>query len=189
MKEEKKKLIISLFIVFIMVSSGIGYMFGKDGGEKYKYNDHSFLKRGNEWVLKVDGGELVFSYFPETVENIDLNFDISALNGLVEIDTTSDPDDKFKGKIAEAQYKMQDVLGKASNTYILNGMTDENDFNMPIIGCDKATSLVPVIYFKESNETKIEKVGECIIAEARSELDVLALKDRILYGMLGIIEQ
>ena len=51
-REEKKKLfskqnIVSMFIVFIMVTSVVGYMFGKDGGEKFKYGDYSFLRKGN----------------------------------------------------------------------------------------------------------------------------------------------
>ena len=58
---------------------------------------------------------------------------------------------------------------------------------MPIIACDDATPLIPVIYFVESNETKIYKQENCIIAEADTSVDVIRIKDRLLYGIHGII--
>ena len=46
---------------------------------------------------------------------------------------------------------------------------------------------VPVIYFKQSNETKVIIDDDCIIAEARNNIDILRIKDRLLYSMLGVI--
>ncbi|MBW2995819.1 hypothetical protein KY332_00805 [Candidatus Woesearchaeota archaeon] len=187
MKEERKRLIVSLFIVFIMVTSVIGYMFGKDGGEKVDYNDYSFLRKGREWTVRVDGKELNFNFFPAEVENINISFDLGLLKNKVEIDTTSDLEDKYAEAIALAQYQMQGSLAKISNTYVLIGLTDENEFNMPVIDCEDASAFVPVIYFKESNITKIDEVNSCIIVEAKNEMDILRIKDRIVYEMVGII--
>jgi hypothetical protein len=189
MKEEKKRLVISLFIVFIMVSSVIGYMFGSGGAEKYEYNDHSFIKRNNnEWLLKYNGENLIFNLFPEQVEDIEVNFDVSeALGGKAEIDTTFDPDDELAEAIALAQYTFSEVITKTSDSFVMVGMTEENEFDLPIINCEDATDKVPVLYFKKSDSTSVELEDNCIIIEAKSAIDILAVKDRILYGLLGII--
>ena len=192
-RQEKKKLfskqnIVSLFIVFIMVSSVIGYMFGRDGGEKLKYGDHSFLRRGREWVLRTDKGELTFDYFPAEVENINLSSGVvDLLNEKKEIDSTSSANDSYAEAIALAQYSLMQNLDKISDTYLRIGMIDENEFSLPIITCEDATESVPVLYFKKSDVTKVEVKDNCIIAEAKGELDILGVKDRLLYGLLGII--
>ena len=192
-REEKKKLfskqnMVSLFIVFIMVSSVIGYMWGKDTGESFKYKDYKFFRKGREWTLKADGIELAFDNFPTDVESINVSSDIiDRLKGLIEIDTTCDENDSHTEVIAKAQYSMWDVLSKTSNTYVRVGMIDENEFNLPVITCDDASADIPVLYFKRSNMTEVETEDNCIIIEAKNEIDVLRVKDRILYGLLGII--
>ncbi|MBR9691992.1 hypothetical protein GOV06_04340 [Candidatus Woesearchaeota archaeon] len=192
-REEKKKLfskqnMVAMFIVFIMVSSVIGYMFGKEGGEKFKYGDHSFLLRNKEFILKTDNEELSFDFFPADVDDIETDFDVSdVIKGVAEIDFTSDPDDKHAEIIALAQYRFQQVLERVSNTYVLNGMTSKNEFNLPVITCEDATESIPVLYFKKANVTSIILENNCIIAQAKSEVDILRVKDRLLYGLLGII--
>ncbi len=192
-REEKKKLfskknLVTLFIVFIMVTSVVGYMFGKDGGDKFKYGDYSFSRQGNNWVLKIDKIEYVFDFFPAEVEDINLSLGIiDSLKGVVEIDFTSSVNDSYAEAIALAQYNFVQNLGKISNAYVRIGMIDENDFDLPIITCKDATSSVPVLYFKEANVTKVEFKNSCISVEAKSEIDILRIKDRLLYGLLGII--
>ena len=191
--EPKKRLfskqnIVSLFIVFIMVSSVIGYMWGRGTGEKVKYKDYSFLRKGRAWVLKTQNGELAFDHFPSEIENINLSSEtIDRLKGVVEIDSTSSINSSYAEAIAKAQYDMQQVLGTVSNTYIRVGLTDENEFNLPVIICKDSTYTIPVLHFKKSNSTNILIDGDCIIGEAKSEIDILRIKDRILYGLLGII--
>lgn len=67
------------------------------------------------------------------------------------------------------------------------GFTTNNTFDMPIITCEDATPVVPIIYFKQSNQTKVSLEENCIIVEARNNIDILRIKDRLLYSMLGII--
>ena len=44
-----------------------------------------------------------------------------------------------------------------------------------------------MLYFKEGNQTRIYTDGNCVIAEASQSFDMTRLKDRLLYGILGII--
>jgi hypothetical protein len=193
-REEKNKLfskknIVSMFIVFIMVSSVVGYMWGKDIGEKFKHNDYKFVREKGGWTLKVEDTKLFFNYFPTEVEDIDIGSDIiNRVNGVIEIDSTSSENDSFVEAIAQAQFSMQQELNKVSNVYIRVGMLEENEYDFPVITCADATVMIPVLYFRKSNETKVELDENCIIAEAKNNYDVIRIKDRLLYGMLGIIE-
>ena len=178
---------VSMFIVFIMISSVIGYMWGKDIGDKFEYKDYSFLRKNNQWMLKHDKNELYFDYFPEEVENIDIGTDaVARLRGVIEIDSTYSANDSYAEAIAKAQYDMNEVLWVVSNTYIRAGMTEENEFDLPVINCNDSTAAVPVLYFKKSNITRVT-LDECVIAEAKSDVDIIRIKDRLLYGILGII--
>ncbi len=68
------------------------------------------------------------------------------------------------------------------------GFTTKNEFNKPVITCKNATLYVPVIYFKKSNETSITLEGNCIIAEAFRGEDFTKIKDRLVYGALGVMK-
>ena len=68
------------------------------------------------------------------------------------------------------------------------GFTTENEYNIPVITCADATPTVPVLYFQRTNETKVYREGSCIILEAATDFDLLRLKDRILYGIFGVMK-
>ena len=192
MKREKKflstKNIMSIFIVVIMISSVIGYMWGRGSEESFKYGRYKFLRRSNKFVLNIDKTELAFDHFPSNVEDINISSEIlNKFLNKVEIDTTSDDNSKWREGIAVAQYDLEIFLN-IKGTYLVNGLTTENDYEMPVIVCENATIKVPVVYFKESNQTKVWINKGCIIAEAKSETEFIRIKDRLIYGLLGVIE-
>jgi hypothetical protein len=190
-KERNNKLVRNLataFIVILMVGSVIGYMFGRSSEESFKYNGHKFLVRGNKFGLKVNKADIEFDYFPSSVEDINVSSEIlSKLLNKIEIDSTYDNNSKWKEGISVAQYDLEKYFN-AIGAYFVKGLTAENDFGMPVIECDTTTNNVPVIYFKDSNQTKIWIENNCIIAEAKSETDFIRIKDRLIYGLLGVIE-
>ena len=73
------------------------------------------------------------------------------------------------------------------NIFIRSGFTTPQN-NFPVLSCDDATEFVPVVYFKSGNFTKISLENNCILAEAAAHADVIRLKDRLVYGILGIIQ-
>lgn len=187
-KEKKSKwgAILVFFIAFIMISSIIGFLYGGET-DTFKYKDIKFTRTQNQWFTTVNNQKLTFDYFPTEVEQIELNQDITTtLLNKPEIDTTSKINDTFSEEIALAQYNMALTLNNL-NVYLRRGFTTNNTFNLPIITCKGATFAVPIIYFKQSNETKITIEDNCIVAEARNNIDILRIKDRLLYSMLGIM--
>ena len=188
-KEKKSKagVIMAALIAFIMVGSILGYV-SMDRQTQYKYNDIKFIQEQNGWSAIINNARLNFYYLPQEVEQITLSPDVtSALLNKPEIDTTSKVNDTFSEEIALAQYTMALTLSNV-NVYTMQGFTTNNTFNVTIITCKDSTPAVPVIFFQQSNETKVTLQENCIIAEARNNLDILRIKDRLLYSILNIIE-
>lgn len=187
-KFPKEKLMV-LFIAFVMIFSVVGYMFGRNGSEeKLSYNDYKLVRKGSQWSIVVDNKEAVFDYFPVEVENINVSYDIiESIMNTLEVDTTYDINSSYSESIAYSQYEIALMLNEHFNIYVRNGFTTNNTFGLSVITCDDATDIVPVIYFKESDEVKVYSEGNCIIAEGRNDLDFVKIKDRLMYGVLGII--
>lgn len=176
----------------IMVGSIFGVVFfgfGSSGATgSIKYNDFKFINKGSFWSTVVDGREAIFTYFPGDVESITIDGDIiDILKNKLEIDVTSDFNDTFAQEISLAGYNVGITLNNF-NVFVRQGFTAENDYNFPVMTCKDSTAFVPVIYFRSSNETKVYMEDDCIIAEALRQDDVERIKDRLLYGMFGIIE-
>ncbi len=189
-REHKSKKFMVYFIGIIMVFSVFGVMFfgfGGRGANTITDKGLDFVSQGNYWVTTVDNKEAIFSYLPSQVESINVdNIMINKLQNVVEIDVTSDFNDTFAEEIALAQFQMSVTLMNFG-VFVRNGYTSEQQ-NFPVMTCGDSSSFVPVIYFKKSNGTNVFFEDNCIIAEASNDFDILRIKDRLVYGVLGIIE-
>ena len=188
---EKRKKFLVYFIGFIMVFSVFGVIFfgfGDGGTTSLRYNDFKFANKGSSWSTMINEKEALFTYFPSDVGGINVSNDvINRLKNILEIDVTSGFNDTFAKQISLAEYNMGLTLNNF-NIFVRQGFTAESQYNFPVITCENATNFVPVIYFKSSNETKVYLENNCIIAEALRQDDVERIKDRLVYGILGIIE-
>ena len=190
-KGQRAKKFMVYFIAFIMVSSAFGVVFfgfSGNSASSAQYDEFKFFNRQNFWSTTINGKDALFTYFPADVENINAEQNaINKLKNVIEIDITSDFNDTYAEQIALAQYQMGITLSNF-NAFVRAGFTAKNNYNQPLITCNISTSFVPVIYFKSSNETKIYLQNDCIIAEAENVNDVIRIKDRIVYGIFGIIK-
>lgn len=189
-KRERKKWGLILFIVLIMIGTSFSFVFFgfSPVTEKVKYNKISFVNNGNIWIARIDGKEAAFSFLPKDVESISASEDISGrLRNKFEIDATYDLNNTYKESIALAQHQMGLTLA-AYGIFVRKGFTTDNTFNLPVITCNDATANVPVVYFKHGNSTNIKLNNNCIIAEASKNEDFIKAKDRLLYGILGVMK-
>ena len=189
-KKEKKRWGLILFIILIMVGTSFSFIFYgfSPVAERVSYKGFSFSKQKDIWIAKVNDNYAAFSFLPSEVENIlVLNDSIKKLQGKLEIDATSNLNDTYKQSIALAEHQMGLTLA-AYNVFARKGFTENNTFELPIINCNDSSLNVPVIYFKYSNATSIHSEDNCIIAEASTNADVIRIKDRLLYGILGVIK-
>ena len=183
-EKDKKGTALVLFIAFIMLTSTIGYVF--KGGTKEKYNDFSFSIRDDQrWHTKINGMQMSFKYFPADLEAINLSTNIiDRIKTTNMIYFTHDPENRYREEIA----LLKEMFWPYFKIYADNGLTLTNNFNLPIVSCDNATMTLPVIYFKESNQTGFYLDNNCIICELRSGEDFTAIKERLLYSLFGVME-
>jgi len=187
----KKKKVLGLVMTVVMFGSVFTFIFfGFQSGGRASgvidYNGFELVNRGSYWSTTIDGREALFTYIPSDLGFIFINNDvISKLRNKIQIDTSSEFNDTFSEPIALAQFQMGVTLNNF-NIFLRNGFTFERQ-NFPVITCDDASDFVPVIYFKSANATKIYLDNNCIRVEAVSRADIVRIKDKLVYGILGII--
>lgn|SRR3989338_7746205 len=188
-KKEKSNAWIPITIALIMVTSVFGVIFfGDNSSVELKYKDIKFTRIESFWTAKINNQQMQFDYHPSEVEI--LKFDKSAISALENtgmVYFTYNPDKPFAQDIELAKFQLKEFLS-SRNVYAVNGLTNSSSFQLPQITCENATSSVKVVYFYVGNLTEVRVENNCIIVEAESARDFSALKDRIIYGMLKIIE-
>ena len=188
-KQEKKKLSLIVFIVIIMVGTTFSFVFYgfAPATEAIKYNGLSFESNNNMWIAKINGADAAFSFLPGEVQDIPVSSNVAGmLQQKYEIDITYEVNSTFKESIALAQHQMELTLN-TYNLYLRKGFTANNSFNLPIITCKDSSQNVPVIYFRYSNSTNIHLENSCVVAEASKNADFIRVKDRLVYGILGVM--
>ncbi len=189
-KRERKKWGLILFMVFIMVGTTFSVIFFGFTApqENIRYENYKFIRSNDIWLSKINVNYAAFSFLPNEVSDIkaEPGFE-QLLKDRLEIDVTSDTNSTNLQSISLAAYQMGLTLEKY-NIYVRQGFISNNSYNAPVITCNDSTQNVPVIYFEYSNETRIITKENCIIANAKSQQDFIRLKDRILYGLFGIIQ-
>lgn len=194
-----KKMLWTIIIGVLMVASVFGIMFSgySSGREELKYGEYEFervvrkLPSGilkESWAVDIDGKKAEFSYFPSDLEEFELDPAIgNVLAQSKVLYLTFNPNTKSVGKFELMRLELAESLSGLGK-YPMPGITSQNEaYSQPIVDCANATQAMPVLSLVEANETSARMEGSCIILEA-NEYSTTALKDRVLYSMLGIME-
>ncbi|MBI4143260.1 hypothetical protein HY487_00080 [Candidatus Woesearchaeota archaeon] len=189
-KKEKKRWGLIFFLVFIMIGTSFSFIFFgfSPQNEIAKYNGIKFIKKPSQniWLAEIGGKEAAFSFLPNEVEDIAMQ-NPEKLQNRLEIDATYDLNSTRKQAIALAQHQMALTLA-SYNIYLRKGFTSNNTFGLPVITCKDSSLNVPVVYFRQGNSTRISSENSCIIAEGKTDADIIRVKDRIVYGVLGVVK-
>lgn len=188
-KKPSKTMWIGIFIAAIMILSGAGFLWKGGDSTNLKYNGFSFaLTQDNRWAADIGGQQILFYRHPSELENINMSPESAdILRNTKMIYVTSDPDDLLKDAIGLSEFDMKDIMEK-KGIYFVYAFTKENQFNKTIITCSNATRSVPVIFMEYSNQTEILYDNNCITLGANSDFNMLMLRDRLLYEMLGVMK-
>ncbi len=182
--------IVALFIVATMVLSVLGYMVGRGESEDvFEYNGYKFNRINSMLTTKIGKMGLTFFSDPRYLESINISSAaIEQLKSSRMIYFTYNSSDVLKEDVALVHYTMAEQVWKSLSIYIVQALTENNDYGMPAISCANATPTAPVVYFVHSNTTGFVYENNCIIANAFSRSDVYALTDRLLFGLYGIMK-
>lgn len=174
----------TIFLGIIMASSILGMWAFQP---RNRYNGVDLIEKDGRWYVRTDKGvELGFDFHPEQLESIELNKTILELFNTAMVYVTFDSIEGWQEAIDIARFDISNVL-QLIGIYAEQGTTEQNDFGFQILTCSNATRYVPVILLTKGNST-ISLKGRCIELRAREPYELLALKDRLLYALIGVME-
>lgn len=191
-KQSSKKMWISLFIVAIMILSAFGFMLSyqtSETGGTEEYNGHKLVQTQKGLMIKIDGKESYFNYYPASLETLNFSDSIkSELANTKALWVTYDPDSDFAATIAEKQLDMEQKLFDTKEIYIARGLANATGYALPEITCKNATEPMPVLYLKKGNKTTIESAENCITLTAATEQELNLYHAKIMYLILGVMK-
>lgn len=171
-----------MFILIIMVLSAFG-MWEASRSNKEEYNGFEFTLTENSWLTEIAGKQYAFDYLPSELEQ--LNVTKVAVSG-EKVYIAYDPEDKAFDKTYAINYIGS--LFYQKNIRPVLACTKEKDCpaELPIVACDTASA--DVIFIRSGNETRISKDFRCYIVQAKDNLDLGMLRQRIAYSVLGVMD-
>jgi len=196
-KKEKKKPLISkqmlwTFIISgLMIASGFGIMFSSfnSGNEPTEYGDYRFVRTQTGWATDIEGTKAEFTYLPAELEGLNISGDVkNKLDESMVFIITFDPNTKNVENFELMRFELARSMSMNLNKQTMPGVSvaHESYTHQPLIDCLNATARMPVISIKETNTTDVYLDGDCIVLETNS-YNAIALKDRIMYSLLGIM--
>lgn|SRR3989338_1205048 len=193
-KERKNKLfntknIVGVFVILLMVTSVLGVFQG--GSVVTKYNGFKIKQKDvNQYTLKINDKEYQFSFHPQNLEYITIDpLLIQRIKNSKQQHLTFNHNDTFISEIELTRFELQTKFPEEFEIYLDSGVTNNTApyTTLPVITCDNATETINVFYFTQGNETKIYEEGFCTIIQVQSIYAVRETKERLLYGLLGVI--
>lgn len=189
-QKEKKNWGAIIVLVFLVIGLSSSFLFFgfRDEGTSQSYNGYDFTYRQDAWHVEVDDTEYQFLLTPDQVNTIRLPDEVKRLlDNPVQLDTTSNVSDEYNQSIALAQYQMAFTLRDAG-VYSRTGFITNVSSRFPVITCADASPTVPVIYYQGANLTGVSSEEGCILAKGQSQTDIIRIKDRLMYQLLGVME-
>ncbi|MFH1591011.1 MAG: hypothetical protein ABIC95_03705 [archaeon] len=186
-----QKNIMSIFIVLIMTTSVMAFMFSGSTINRTEYNGHTIKQvtsNEGETHYEVKGESYQFSYPPESMDSLAIDDGVMVrLSATDMLSVTYNETSSFVEDFAVLQLTLIETLGER-NTYVEAALTDDNPYGVPVRTCEHATVSVPVIVLSEGEQPGITIDGDCLTLTGRGQGDFLLLTEAIMYGMLGVIE-
>ena len=191
MKGFTKQRVFAIVVGLLMASSVIGIVFvnyGTENRDVLTYKKYEFVRDGSSLVTQINGKPVPFTYFPKELESIQLNQSIAdRIKNTRLVYATSDYHSNNSQVIASVEYDLARALDQNYGIYVIQGFT-QNVSKLPVVSCRNATGFVPVISFEEGNDTAIFERDNCIIVQANDFNGFVKARDRLLYGIFGVIQ-
>lgn len=194
-KQKKNTRIVAITMAILMIASLAGIALSgfnsPSGNSAFTYGDYSFTLQPVEGslqsvlVTKVNGKEVQFYSLPQDTLQLDTVGNLSFLANTNYLVLTGNPDDILMSIQDVLRFEMNKASGKQIAGAVM--FPQENYTAYPVVTCLNSSTTVPVVEITESNKTSIVVDGSCVKINSRPQ-DILYVRDRLLYQMLGIIE-
>ncbi|MFC1801051.1 hypothetical protein ACFLZB_01160 [Nanoarchaeota archaeon] len=185
-KKSRKPVYFAIFIIALMIFSGFAIVASNMSERKqFDYNGFEFQSARNLWATEINDQPLISHFHPSELE--DINTPNLELLKSPQIYISFDPEIKSE-YLDLSRLKLSDFSFKFLNTYPVNGITQESDdYQLPVITCQNATSSTPVVIYQENNQSEINLQDHCLYIKVQEEEDFLKMTERIIYTLAGVI--
>ncbi len=203
-----KSILVWFFIITMTFSIGGFFLSNNSTTQSVYYNGYNIYSQNNLWNTKLNGRVYSFTYSP--AELGDISMDPKVKDILLNTQgayLTFDPNATDLSNIEIARFQTVQDFGNYFGIYIKEGIArPDSNYKLPVITCANATALIPVIYMKpvslniigsgnfsgtsgnlNTTGNRIYADGNCIMLEGDSSYFV-AMKDRIVYAMIGVMK-
>lgn len=188
--KDKKKIFVSIFIIFIMVSSTLGFILGFSSNDSInqqaeEYNGFEFTQHDSgRWLTNIGNNPVALINYPGEIENIPFPafLSLNELNSANKVYISYDHNKSIDQVLTEFQF-----LSPYVNKPLIDACTTEIEgcSNKPIKTCDDASQTEKVIQLNiESKEDKIIYNNNCIYLEGENLLKTV---DRLIWTLLGVM--
>ena len=182
------KLILPIFVVFILVTSMFGFMWS-GSNTKIEYRGFKFTRLDTGvFRISIENRVIEFRYFPSELEWINSSGGIKESFDTPMVYFTSNPGSDYKEQMAEMHKHISEVLWETREVYVQNAFTSESEYNLPVITCENATLSVPVIMIGKSNSTEILLEQNCIVVNTENRQELFMAYERLLYIVFGVMD-
>jgi len=181
----------AMFIVLIMASSIIGFLWGGGQEDAFEYGGISFEEIDDYYYAEINGKKARFYNFPSEILFFNMSQEvIDAIAGNVMVYITFDPDNLSRTDLSYIdlfRFELRKEFMDYFSMYAVDAVSAENSTYLPLyVTCANATAAVPVINLVSSNQALAEVSGNCVTIKGKN-IDFIIAKDRILYGLFGVI--
>ncbi len=185
---------IGLFVVVMMLASGAGFVLNmnQSGSTSDEYDGHRFVsnQRG-QWTTQIGDKSYIFNYHPSVVDHLNVSSSIiEQMNNADVVYITYDPKDDYVTDIENLRFELESDLDMYFDIIPEIGIMDNSGeySGFTQIDCQDARPNAPVLRFMKGTNLTIEQNGYCITVYSDDGYGFFLARDRLFYGMLGIIE-
>lgn len=185
-----KTILIGIFVVFIMVASSLAYVMTSYGSKNKEldYNGFDFEidYQNSKYIVKVDRLKYSFDSHPAELENYIFSEESrSLMMGSEVIFVLFNPE--LDPSLLAYIDRFRLDLAQQTAIPVLGAVTKESaNYAFPVMSCDNPTQGAFIISIEDSYEPNILNQGSCIVVQGRG-YEVLRIKERIIYGLLGVM--
>ena len=178
---KKSQLILVIFIVFIMITSAIGFVYvnPKDNNtNSFDYKGFKFYLTNNaKYQVDVNNKQFIFDYLPNDLTNIEIpNFNLQNEKYYLLMNYT-EKDSNLDYNLNKLGYSLN-LISKRTNLACIN--EKECNQELPIKDCGD-----DAFYIKKNNINKVYLQDKCIIIQG-DDIYISKVVDKINLKLVGI---
>ena len=181
-----KKVVISLFLAFLMISSIAGFIIGfplsNQDDSRIKYLGYTFVQTPNGYLTYIGDSQLIISTDPRQVklyQNME-SLTLQELNAGSKIYFTFNPSENIQNTFSYFNANIRPRL----NSFIPACTKDAPECaDLPLITCDNASPSAKVIQVQLANPPSISYENNCLLIEG-SQYTIEPLFDSLIIDLL-----